>query len=118
LRIAAHRGFGREFLDHFQTVAEGDHCVCGTSLKTRTRLLVPDVTSDPLFENSESRQVLLRAEVRAVQSTPLITPEGRFIGMVATHYRRSQVPLPRTLRSLDQLTSVFLTRIAAGAELG
>jgi hypothetical protein len=53
----------------------------------RSRTVIRHAATDPLFSN-ESRGVLMRANVRSVQSTPLIDPQAKFVGMVSTHYSR------------------------------
>ena len=70
LRIVAYHGFGSEFVDYFKTVSDSKECVCGVAMSGRTRIVVTDVATDPVFSD-ESRGVLLRAKVRSVQSTPV-----------------------------------------------
>lgn len=95
LRITAHQGFKEDFLSCFETVSSSHGCACGFAMRHGTRVFVPDVASDPLFQAS-SREVLLRAGVCSVQSTPLLSASGDFIGIVSTHYRR-----PTSLSSLE-----------------
>src|SRR5262249_10295642 len=68
LKIVVQHGFGPEFLKFFDRVHDG-RAACGTALKARRRALVEDVTSDPIFRDSQVIEVLLAARVRAVQST-------------------------------------------------
>ena len=107
LRIVVHRGFEREFLDYFATVNCDDHCVCGQAMRGRSRIVVSDVTTDSLF-SCDVRSVLMRANVRSVQSTPLFDPSGRFVGMVSTHRRDSGAPTPQQLKQVDNLADSFL----------
>lgn len=110
LRIVAQRGFEMEFLDHFNTVSWNQECVCGMAMKRRSRVDVPDVATDLLVSN-ESRDALLRAKVRSVQSTPLIDPAGRFVGMVSTHCSQPGLPVPHTGKLVDDLAARFLAQI-------
>src|SRR5262249_76066 len=71
LRVVAQHGFEPEFLNYFDTVSCNDQCVCAAAMHGHSRIVVRDVATDPLLSN-ESREVLLRANVRSVQSTPLI----------------------------------------------
>jgi hypothetical protein len=80
LRIVAQHGFEREFLDYFDAVGYKDKCACSKAMIERSRVVVADVASDPLFSN-ESRSVLLSAKVCSVHSTPLIDPMGKFLGV-------------------------------------
>ena len=88
LRIVARHGFQSEFLNYFDTVSHSKECVCGAAMKRRSRIVVTDIATDPLFSD-ESGGVLLRANVRSVQSTPLIDSLGKFVGIASTHYSRS-----------------------------
>jgi DNA-binding NarL/FixJ family response regulator len=75
LRIVAHRGFESEFLDYFDTVSCDDDCLCGAAMNARTRIVVSDVSRHPVY-SGDSRGVMLRANVRSVQTTPLIDRSG------------------------------------------
>lgn len=108
LRIVAHQGFDNEFLNYFETVRAESGCACGAAMERQTRLMVADVASDPIFDDP-ARHVLSRANVRAVQSTPLIDAEGNLIGVVSTHYREPGVVLsPEAQAELDAFVCEFL----------
>jgi len=110
LRIVAHHGFEREFLNYFDVVSCDEQCVCGEAMRGRSRVIVSDVATDQLF-SKDARSTLTRANVRSVQSTPLIDPLGRFIGMVSTHHKRSKVPTPLELKQIDDLAASFLAKL-------
>ena len=110
LRIVAQHGFGREFLEYFDAVHCDHPCVCSTAMNRLSRVVVTDVVTDPLF-SSESRDVLLRADVRAVLSTPLVDASGRLVGMVSTHYTHPGRPTPNVLQSVDALVATFFARV-------
>jgi DNA-binding NarL/FixJ family response regulator len=110
LRIVAHHGFESEFLNYFDTVGYKNDCACGMAMNGRSRIVVSDVATDPLFSN-DSRGVLLRAKVRSLQSTPLIDSLGKLVGMVSTHHRRPGSPRPHMLQHVDNLAASFLTKI-------
>ena len=112
LRIVAYHGFGSEFLDYFNTVSDSKECVCGAAMNGRSRIVVTDVATDPVFSD-ETRGVLLRANVRSVQSTPLIDPLGKFVGMVSTHCTRPGSPKPGVLGYVDNLAASFLAKLEA-----
>lgn len=101
LRIIVQRGFGKPFLEFFNSVHEGI-AACGTAMKNGKRLIVENVESDPLFDD-ESRKVMLAAGALSVQSTPFITRSGRLLGMFSTHYRAPRSFDERNLRLLDML---------------
>jgi len=110
LRIVAHRGFEPEFLDYFDTVDCHHNCVCSKAMGDRSRCVVTDVVTDPLFSN-DSRAVLLRAKVRSIQSTPLYTASGELLGMVSTHYCRPGGPTPDIWKPVDDLAASFTAMI-------
>jgi signal transduction histidine kinase len=115
LRIMASRGFEAKFLKFFDTVAESE-AACGKALLERTRIVIEDVTTSPLFVGTEAFGVLLEAGVRAVQSTPLVNRAGSIVGMLSTHYQTQRRPAERDLRHLDLLArqaADFIERMQA-----
>jgi PAS domain S-box-containing protein len=103
LKIAAHHGFDRPFLDFFATVREDESAACGRALRDHARTVVEDVTTSSIFKGQESLEVLLAADVRAVQSTPLVSKTGSVLGMISTHFKQPHAPSERELRLLDLL---------------
>lgn len=82
LRIRAHRGFHAPFLQFFAEIHDGAAC---TSAFTKGEpVVVDDVATSDLF-TPESRQVVLAAGVRAVQSLAL-TAGDKKLGVVSIHY--------------------------------
>ncbi len=102
LKIAAHRGFPAWWLEYWDTVQKG-HGTCGTALEKQARVLVEDVERDPNFAGTPAREIQLRAGVRSVQSTPLLSRAGEPLGILSTHGRAPGTPPPRVLRLLDLL---------------
>jgi PAS domain S-box-containing protein len=103
LRIAAQRGFPEWWIDFWNKVTAG-HGVCGAALERGESVLVEDVEKSPIFAGSPALEALLRAGVRAVQSTPLVSRSGKSLGMLSVHYKRPHVPDERALRLLDLLS--------------
>jgi signal transduction histidine kinase len=89
LTIAAQTGFKAPFLDFFKRVDASTDRAYGTALASRRRVIVDDVTHDPVFRNSPSLKVLVAAGVRGVQITPLVSPPGELLGIFSTYYRTS-----------------------------
>ncbi len=102
LRIAAQRGFAREFLDHF-AVVDDDGSACGRAAEKAAQTVIVDVNEDPGFE--PHRSIAAASGFRAVVSTPLITDSG-LVGMVSTHFPRPHRPSAQELRSLQQLGNI------------
>ena len=109
LKIVAQYGFGTEFMGYFGTVNCKHGCVCSAAMNNRSRIVVTDVATDSLLTD-ESRGVLLRAKVRSVQSTPLIEPSGKFVGMVSTHYSHPGGPTPDVLQNVDAVVATFVAK--------
>ncbi len=105
LRLVTSQGLSSEFTQHFDIVAL-DNCACGTALKKRSRVVVTDVVTDPVFDDV-SRRTLMRANAFSVQSTPLFGKFGELIGIVSTHNSAPRTFSPETLLSLDGMVSEF-----------
>jgi hypothetical protein len=103
LHIAAQSGFKRKFLQHFECVRAGEAAACGEALQTRSRVIVEDVTRSPVFHGTPALDVLLDAGVKAVQSTPLVSRSGAFLGMLSTHWESPHLPSSFDLARLDVL---------------
>jgi len=102
LRIEAQRGFSQPFLGFFNCVHDG-RAVCGTALRNRSQIMVPDVAESPIFLGTPALEVVLDASVRAVQSTPLVGPDGCVLGMISTHWQRPWRPSNHILYLLSLL---------------
>lgn len=100
LHIQVHRGFHEPFLEFFNSVDPG-HAACGAALKSRGRVIVPDIANSPIFSGARLLEVMLDAGVRAVQSTPLVGKSGDICGMLSTHYRTVTHPGKKDLRLID-----------------
>lgn len=103
LKIMAHQGFPKWWLDYWNTVSEGQG-TCGTALEKGKRIIVEDVENNPIF-NGETLDIQLKAGVRAVQSTPIMTRTGKPLGMFSTHYKNPHRPNQREIQLLDLLAS-------------
>jgi len=109
-RIVAQQGFQSGFLDYFDQVSDNKKCACGAAMRSRSRTVVFDVATDPVFSN-ETRDVLLSANVRSVQSTPLVDTLGKLVGILSTHYRSPGGATSDVLKQVDILAASFLARV-------
>jgi C4-dicarboxylate-specific signal transduction histidine kinase len=98
LEILAHRGFRRDFLDHFKIVAENG-AACGRVLEQLERIIIEDVTLDPGFE--PHRVIAASAGFRAVQSTPLFSRSGAPLALVSTYFAQPHRPSDHELQLSD-----------------
>jgi PAS domain S-box-containing protein len=103
LYIAVHRGFEQPFLRFFETVGVEDAAACGAALRAKQRTLAEDITESAIFAGQASLKVLLDADVRAVQSTPLVSSAGQVFGMISTHFRQPRRFEERDLQRMDLL---------------
>jgi len=102
LRIAAHRGFDRAFLDFFALVQD-DGTACATAIKRGERVIVENVSTSPIYD-AASRHAMLAAECLSCQSTPLIA-DGALVGMLSTHRRTVWRPDPAELHLIDDFAA-------------
>ena len=112
LQIVAQRGFKKPFLNFFENVRSEDPWACAAALQRGTRVIVEDVLTDELFVGQPSQEVLLSEDIRAVISTPLVSSEGRTLGMLSIHFQQPHRPEEREL----QLVTVHTPPISAGGD--
>ena len=109
LKIVAHCGFDSEFLRFFEVVRQDGQSACAAAIQERRRTVVPDITRSQLFQDPRVRRIMLRAGVLAVQSSPIITVAGEFLGVVSTHYSVPREDFSTaTWESLDDVISRFV----------
>jgi len=101
LQIIAHQGLNQEALDHWRWVYAGRPCTCGMALAAGERVIVPDFESCAALQDTDDLVAFRKAGVQSAQSTPLLTRDGRLIGMITTHWTRRHEPAERDLRLLD-----------------
>ena len=100
LTVGASLGFDDEFLAAINPVPIGVGA-CGTCLMRRERVVVEDVETDPVV--APYREAARRAGFRAVHSTPLVTRDGRIVGVLTTHFARPRRPTRRETHLIDLL---------------
>ncbi len=102
LKIVAQKHFNPPFLKFFEYVDAGDATACGAALERLERVVVEDICESPVFDE-ETAEVLLEEDLRAVQSTPLVSRNGHLLGILSTHFCRVHAPAVRELRLVDIL---------------
>ena len=103
LRLLAYRGFNPTAAAFWEWVRPGSGSTCGAALATGDRSIVADIELSDFMAGSEDLETYRQTGIRAVQSTPLVSREGRLLGMMSTHWRNSHQPSDRDLRLLDVL---------------
>jgi PAS domain S-box-containing protein len=99
LEIVTQRGFQKDFVDFFCSVSADAGTACARALKTRKRVMIEDVELDREFAPHRDRA--RAAGFRAVQSTPLLSHDGRMLGMLSTHFAVPATLADRQERLLD-----------------
>ncbi|MCC6587982.1 MAG: PAS domain S-box protein [Bryobacterales bacterium] len=106
LRMAVWQGFGEPFLSRFRD--EGSAVVCDLAARRAERLIWEDVAADPLLQGTKDLEIILGDGIRAIQSTPMLSLDGRVLGLLNTHYGAPHRLSEKELRYLD-----LLARMAA-----
>jgi len=83
LKIVAHHGFDKAFLRHFENVKPFDASACGRAFGAKSCILIPDMLTDEAF--APHRAIASANGVRSVKALPVVGPDGRFHGVLATH---------------------------------
>jgi PAS domain S-box-containing protein len=103
LGLLAWKGFHPDSAAFWQWVHLDSGSTCGAALSTGQRVVVPDVEACEFMAGTGDLEAYRRSNIRAVQSTPLISRTGTLLGMISTHWREPHRPLERDLRLLDVL---------------
>lgn len=101
LELIAHNGLNEEAVAFWKWVYPGRATTCGKALSLKQRVVVGDFETCDFIAGSEDLVEFRKAGVRSAQSTPLLTRNGRLIGMITTHWTHDHVPEERELRLLD-----------------
>lgn len=102
LKIFLHSGLGEPFLKYFDHVSY-ESGTCGKAFQEMKRVIVDDVLMTPIFAQTADLQVMLAEGIKSVQSTPMISSTGNFLGVISTHYKTRHQFNERELRMFDLL---------------
>lgn len=116
LRLVGWRGFHPASAAFWQLVVPESASTCGMALVTGDRVVVPDLETEAALADSEDLFEYRRSRLRAVQSTPLTLDDGRVVGMLSTHWRRTHEPSAADLRRIDALARRCATAVALERE--
>ena len=103
LLLLGFRGFDPESARFWEWVRADSGCTCGEALRTGKRAIAAQVSTCEFMAGTADREALLKAGMLAAQSTPLLSRDGRIVGMISTHWKRPHQPSERDLRLLDIL---------------
>jgi len=83
LRIVVQKGFGPEFLSHFEVVRAFDSSACGRAVGVGNEIVIPDVEEDQAFR--PHRRIARVAGFRSVKSVPVFDTRGGVCGVLSVH---------------------------------
>ncbi len=101
LRIVVHQGLGARLVEHF--LEDGWDASCGEAARHIQRLVVPDVLELDALRGTLGLEIVVEDDIRSIQCTPLLSRDGRLLGMLNNHYRQPGGPSPDALRYIDLL---------------
>ncbi|WP_189226325.1 STAS domain-containing protein [Saccharothrix coeruleofusca] len=105
LRLERHQGLTAELVEVLAHVLGGE-VPCAVALRDRSSVVVPDVAAHPALAGHPVQGLMVRAGVRAVRSTPVLTPSGQCLAVVSTcHPRAGHVPTADELARLEALAA-------------
>jgi signal transduction histidine kinase/GAF domain-containing protein len=103
LYLLAHKGFTPQSATFWEWVDAGDASACGVVLKTGQPVIIPDIEAWDFVAGPDNLASYRLSGIRAVLSTPLMSRDGRLVGVMSTHWRDVHHPSDRELRLLDVL---------------
>ena len=112
LTFAAQSGFDESFRDFFTNASDGNSA-WGMAMESHQRVVVEDITESEIYAGKPSLSMMLQADVRAVQSVPLLSSSGNILGTISTHFSEPHRPSEQELRLMDLLarqTADYLER--------
>lgn len=111
-------GFHPASAAHWHRVAVGNESTCGAALKERERVIVADVNDPTYGLTQEGIAQYALSKLVAVQSTPLVSADGRLLGMISTHWQRVHQPAERDLARFDVLARQVADALESMRTLG
>lgn len=101
LFLLAHRGFEWTSTEEWQWVGLNHNSSCAIALARKERVFISDVENSDLILGIKAIEPFRKLNIRALQSTPLISRSGRLVGMISTHWSKVHYPNEQELRLLD-----------------
>lgn len=86
LELVASRGLHPRTEAFWQWVDASSETACGGALRAAKRVTVPEVETSDSVLGAADLDEFRRSGLRAVQSTPLVTRNGKLVGMISTHW--------------------------------
>ncbi len=104
LKLLAYRGFTPDAVKSWELIDVEKACTsCSQAVRSRQRIIVSDVEHCDFMEGSADQIVYMKTGIYAGQSTPLISRNGKILGVISTHWSKCYNPTERQLSLLDVL---------------
>ena len=103
LRLLASKNFHPDSEAYWQRVDAGSASTCAKALRRGTRVVVPNIEACDFMVGTRDLEEYRRSGLRAVQSTPLVSRDGRPLGMISTHWREVHNPATGDFHLFDVL---------------
>jgi PAS domain S-box-containing protein len=103
LRLLDSKGYSLETIHGIDQLSPADHPEYINSLRRGGRIVTANLHDSPIFSGSQFARLLKQAGANSLQSTPLISRSGRFLGIISNQWRETHEPEGRELRLLDLL---------------
>ncbi|MGF6097686.1 ATP-binding protein [Pseudomonas sp. 18175] len=103
LQLLCSRGLPPEAVGFWQWVSPMAYSSCTMALQLGQRAIIPDFEEWPDIAGTEDLNAFRRSGIRSAQTTPLLSRDGRLLGMISTHWSAPHQPSERDLRLLDIL---------------
>jgi PAS domain S-box-containing protein len=103
LQLLVARGFHPQSATGWEWVRLDAASTCAMALSAGRRVIVPDIEACDAMAGTADLFAYLRSDIRAGQSTPLVSRSGQLLGMISTYWRKPHRPTERELQPLDVL---------------
>jgi two-component system CheB/CheR fusion protein len=116
LFLLAHKGFATESAKFWEWVRADNTTSCGMVLTRGEPIIIPDVESWDLVAETDDLSHYRLCGIRAILSAPLISRDGRLVGVISTHWHHTHQPSERELHLPDVLArqaADLIERLAA-----
>src|SRR5262249_41636094 len=87
-----------------------DMGLCSTAASLKTRVIVPDVATEPIWRE-EYRDVALKNGIRAAWSQPILTKDNQVLGTFAIYSVESRVPTDADIDLIEAAGRIALIAI-------
>jgi PAS domain S-box-containing protein len=103
LRLLVQRGFDPQVAARWEWIGYDFPTTCSMALVTGSRVIVPDFETCETMAGTADLDAFRLSNVRAAQSTPLVSRSGSLLGMVTTYWMKPHRLTDRELQPLDVL---------------